>query len=522
MFEAIKRLLGFAPPDPDSQEANYYAQIIVQELNRMGKCYVKKTKDGGIFQEVRFKPPLKILPDRIELEVDAPRLPYGIAAAELKEAKIIESLETVCKRPVSVKHEKGSGFWYVIKRYNTSKPNFEFADLRPHKTYDPTKTPLFIPIGRTDTGDQVWRDLERIYHLLIAGATGMGKTRQIHSIVSWLITKAQPNHVRLILVDLKEGLDLNRYNGVPHLQFPVAIEPLAAYNALKWVNDEISRRGELFREVNAENIHTYRQRTGRFLNNIVVVFDEITNIQKLRLIGHKDKVAEADFYLRDGAQRARALGVHFIISTQRPSVEVIDGDIKMNFTARIGFGTATDVDSRVILDNNMAAGLEVGDLIYQDSGSRGMLLRGPYLGTDEVDRLVATIFRKSDVFKKQELLEQRISAIKRQEQIEAMLNYAVTILDGDFSREKLHPIFSGQLTKGEFEDIAKELEEAGILAPAAGRRPRQVLPFVACRLSPGDNNAQPPLSAQIDPHPPANGNGCHPPDIDRNNDEVTA
>jgi S-DNA-T family DNA segregation ATPase FtsK/SpoIIIE len=145
----------------------------------------------------------------------------------------------------------------------------------------------------------------------------------------------------------------------------------------------------MFREVNAENIDTYRRRTGQFLNNIVFIFDEITNLGKLP--GKEE--AQAWFWLRDGAQRARALGIHFIISTQRPSVDVIDGDIKMNFTARIGLGTATDVDSRVILDNNMATGMDIGDLVYQDGANRGVSLRGPYISTDQADQIVRAVIR---------------------------------------------------------------------------------------------------------------------------------
>ena len=182
MLEAIKKLLGLTPPDPDRVEANKYAHNIIRELNRMGKCYVKKTKDGNIFQQVMFKPPLKVLPDRIELEVH-PSLPYGISWSELKDSKIIEGLETVCKRPVSVKHSRGTGFWYVIKRMDGIKPDFHYTDLRPPKGYNPNKTPLLIPIGRDDNGDQPWSNLETIYHLLIGGGTGKGNTSLTQSII---------------------------------------------------------------------------------------------------------------------------------------------------------------------------------------------------------------------------------------------------------------------------------------------------------------------------------------------------
>ncbi len=476
MLDTIKRLLGLQEDDPDQVEANLYAYAIVRELNRMGKCYVKETKEGRVFQEVRFRPPLKVMPDRIELEVDAPNLPYGISLAELKESKIVEGLATVCKRPVTVKHNRGSGFWYVIRRANVVKANFHYTDLRAPRDYDPQKTPLLIPIGRDDNGDQVWRDLEKIYHLLIAGATGKGKTSLIHCIICWLIQHTTPDRAKLVLVDLKEGLDLNRYNGAPHLEMPVCITPEAAYQALRWVDAEISRRGEIFRAVNAESMDSYRDRSNQFMNNVVFVFDEITNLGKLS----PEQEAEAWFWLRDGAQRARALGIHFIVSTQRPSVQVIDGDIKMNFTARVGLGTATDVDSRVILDNNMATGLDIGDLVYQDGGNRGILLRGPLIATVQADQVVEAVIKHHQHEQRRVAREAALAALKREELINRMLEFAVTGLKGRFAIEPLFAEFGEEVTHEEIREIAQELEEKGVLEPAAGRRARKV---VVCRLS---------------------------------------
>ncbi len=490
-IDAVLDFLGFKKElDPDVKEANAYAQAIIAELTRMGKVYVKKTKDGNIFQQVRFKPPLKVLPDRVELEVDK-RLPYGVGWSELKDPKIVEGLSTVCERVVTVKNERGSGFWYVVRRTKgSSKPNFKFSELRPPAGYNPRKTPLLIPIGRDDNGDQLWRDMEKIYHLLIGGATGMGKTSLLHSIICWLILHAPPTHVKLALIDLKEGLDFSRYNGVPHLVRPVAITPVEAHKTLKWINREISRRGELFREVRAENIETYRQRTGKFLNNIVFVFDEIANLGQLKLMGMPEAESEAWFWLKDGAQRARALGIHFIISTQRPSVKIIDGDIKMNFTARVGLGTATETDSRVILDNNLAHGLDVGDLIYQNRKMRGMELRGPYITADEADKIVDNVIRAHNLDSRQAAKAAELKTAKEKDLINRMLLYAVDELDGSFAVEKLFSRFGAEITLGRLKELARELEDRRILAPARGRKPRSVITthadFVGYQLSVAD------------------------------------
>jgi hypothetical protein len=473
IFDALKNLFGLGEPDPDQIEANQYAAAIVRELNRMGLCYVKKAKEGNIFQQVQFKPPLKVLPDRIELEVDAPNLPYGISLSELKESNIVEGLAEVCKRPVMVKHERGSGFWYIVKRVDATKVNFPYNDLRPPKSYDPAKTPLLVPIGRDDNGEQLWRDLEQIYHLLIGGSTGKGKTSLLHSIICWLVDHTQPTHVKLVLIDLKEGLDFNRYNGLPHLAMPVCITADQAYEALAWVDAEISRRGEMFRQVHAENIFTYRRRSSEVLNNVVFIFDEITNLGKLS----PEREAEAWFWLRDGAQRARALGIHFIISTQRPSVKVIDGDIKMNFTARVGLGTATDVDSRVILDNNMATGLEIGDLVYQDGSNRGVQLRGPYLKTEQADKIVEKVIHENGHIVRRMARENEIAAQKRKELVKRLLAYAVEKMEGRFSIEELFKVFEGEITLEGLKEIGRELEQLEILTPAKGRKPRTVIGY---------------------------------------------
>jgi S-DNA-T family DNA segregation ATPase FtsK/SpoIIIE len=497
-IDRVKTILGLREPDPDEVEANAYAAAIVRELNRMGKCYLKKTKDGNIFQEVRFKPPLKILPDRVELEVDAANLPYGIGLSELKDSKIVEGVEAILKRPVSVRHNRRAGFWYVVRRVDVVKPNFYYTDLRSPRGYDADKTPLLLPFGRDDQGEQLWRDMERIYHVLIGGATGKGKTSLIHSQICWLIQHAAPERARLILVDLKEGLDFSRYNGVPHLLMPVCITAQEAYTALQAIDKEITRRGALFREVNAENIDTYRRRSGNVINNIVFIFDEITNLGKLP----SSEEAQAWFWLRDGAQRARALGIHFVISTQRPSVQVIDGDIKMNFTARVGLGTATDVDSRVILDNNMATGLEIGDLVYQDSRNRGTALRGPYITSEQADQIIASVTRNFHQTRAREAKEAELVEQQREALAQRLLDYAADHLDGDFSIDRLYAVFSAEVTKEELRDIAQSLEDQNVLSPAAGRRPRQVIVY---NLSFGGNDETPPENNDNNGHIGKNG-----------------
>lgn len=447
--------------DPIAEEAGGYAQTITKQLTRLGLCYIKQTKDVSIFQEIEFINPLVARPDRIELEVDVSRLPRGIALSALKNPDVIETISTACRRRVSVRHDRRAGFWYVVERAEVERGTFHYRELVSPKT----TAPLTIPIGRDDSGRQIWRPLARMPHLLLAGATGGGKTTFIHAMACWLVTHYPPSEMRLIMVDLKEGLDLVRYNGLPHLLRPVAHERDEALDILEWTFDEIKRRGEHMRELRASDIVSYRYRSKQRIPYIVFVFDEIAN---LHLLNSKART-RAWSLLKDSAQRARALGINLVFATQRPSVDVIDGDIKANFTTRIAFGCANETDSRVIIDRGDAANLPVGDLIYLDrSGLKGPL-RGAFIKEADVDTLVDQTIAE---YGNQEPIEAPSSAVDKDALAREMLDYAQKSLDGDFPINVMVEQFGDQLTVREIQGIAQMLENDGILHPASGSRPR--------------------------------------------------
>ena len=450
--------------NPLKEEANELARIIIKQLTRMGMCYVKQTKEVDIFQEVEFVNPLVVKPDCFEFEVDVSRLPRGISLAQLKEPELLETISTACKRKVTVRHDRRAGFWFVVERSERQRGNFYYRDLKP-----PNKTsPLLIPIGRDDAGRQLWCSLAKMPHLLIAGATGGGKTTMIHSILCWLITHYEPDELRLIIVDLKEGLDLIRYDGVPHLLRPVVYERDDALETLEWTFEEIKRRGEDMRVLRASDIFSYRRRSKEHIPFIVFIFDEIAN---LHLLPNRQK-NRAWSLIKDSAQRARALGINLVFATQRPSVDVIDGDIKANFTTRIAFGCSSEIDSRVIINSGEAFGLPVGDLIYLDRNGTKRL-RGVYITENQVDKIVAQIVERYE----------RVNAAKQQEerkQLERLADLETRMLEyarelgGDFPVETMFNKFGDEATLEEVKRIARALEERGVLEPARGRRPRRL------------------------------------------------
>ncbi len=269
-------------------------------------------------------------------------------------------------------------------------PNRSIALVRLGSIFKETnflKTPpLVFALGRDVKGDVVLADLERMPHLLIAGSTGSGKSVCIHSILASFLVKNSPQTLRLILVDPKR-VELGRYNPIPHLLTPVIIENKKVLPALKWVVQEMERRYDLLSKYNARDITSFNQKVIKnneeILPYIVIIIDELAD-----LMIHYGKDLET-LIIRI-AQMARATGIHLIVSTQRPSVEVITGLIKANITTRIAFQVASQVDSRTILDVSGAEKLlGHGDMLFLSSDSlKPRRIQGAYVSEEEVNRLI--------------------------------------------------------------------------------------------------------------------------------------
>ncbi len=227
-------------------------------------------------------------------------------------------------------------------------------------------------------------DLKKLPHLLIAGATGSGKSVCVNSIITSLIYNYEPNHVRFILVDPKM-VELQFYNGLAHLLTPVITEPHIAPRALKWATAEMERRYRLLSAMNTRDIDRYNEKVDMLggdhekLPYIVIIMDELAD---LMMIAAK----EIEGFITRIAQKARAVGIHLVLATQRPSVDVITGIIKANFPARIAFQVAQKTDSRTILDQNGAEKLlGKGDMLYQSPmSSFPVRIQGAFISEDEV------------------------------------------------------------------------------------------------------------------------------------------
>ncbi len=262
-------------------------------------------------------------------------------------------------------------------------------ELIEDKSFREAKSRLTVCLGKDVGGAPIIFDIAKMPHLLIAGATGMGKSVCINSIITSILYKATPDEVKLVLIDPKK-VEFNIYNGIPHLQTPVVSDPKKAAGALHWAVTEMERRYELIEEVGARKIEGYNEiaktRGMEVLPYTVIIIDELADL----MMTAPDAVEESICRL---AQKARAAGMHIIIGTQRPSVDVITGLIKANIPSRIAFTVASQVDSRTIID---IAGAEKligrGDMLYYPVGlSKPMRAQGAFVSEDEVEKITAFV-----------------------------------------------------------------------------------------------------------------------------------
>ena len=254
-----------------------------------------------------------------------------------------------------------------------------------------SKNKLTLALGQNVSGEPVVDNIGRMPHMLIAGSTGSGKSVAINAFISTFLFRTTPAEVKLILVDPKR-VELSQWNGIPHLLSPVIIEPEKVLSALKWAISEMDRRYKLFAEVNARNIDQYNEMSGfQALPYIVIIIDELADIMLFAPVEVEDSITRL-------AQMSRATGIHMILATQRPSVDVITGLIKANIPCRASFNVTSQIDSRVIIDQVGAEKLlGKGDMLYvPPDASKPKRVQGVYVNETEINKLIE-VLKKSGV-----------------------------------------------------------------------------------------------------------------------------
>ena len=334
-------------------------------------------------------------------------------------------------------------------------------------------------LGKDITGKCIVTDISKMPHVLIAGATGSGKSVCINTLIVSVLYKYSPEDVKLLMVDPKV-VELNVYNGIPHLLIPVVTDPKKAAAALNWAVNEMTRRYKLFADNGVRNVDSYNELVKKGvidekLPYIVIIIDELAD---LMMACPRD----VEDYICRLAQMARAAGMHLVIATQRPSVDVITGLIKANVPSRISFAVSSQVDSRTILDSTGAEKLlGKGDMLFYPVGeSKPKRVQGAFISEEEVENVVSFIKDiKSDSKCESEILEYINSAsdtsIKSNEDCDELLDEAIKIVveTGQVSTSYLQR----QLRIGfnRAARIVEELEKNIIISARDGNKPRQVL-----------------------------------------------
>lgn len=346
--------------------------------------------------------------------------------------------------------------------------------------YRRAKGELKVGLGRDVTGRAVVADLAVMPHLLIAGATGSGKSVCINSVIAALLCQKAPGEMKLLLIDPKR-VELSNFEGIPHLVGSVISEVEEVIGALRWVVREMEGRYRRFAEVGARNIRGYNRRVGEKLPYIVVIVDELADLMMVA-------PEEVERLLCRIAQMARATGIHLVVATQRPSVDVVTGLIKANFPTRVSFAVASGVDSRVILDMVGAEKLlGRGDMLYMSSeSSRVVRLQGCYVSDTELTRLVR--FWKEGAPTTSALVEPVSSwdSVSLGEEGDDMLEEAKELIRqrGEASVSLLQRRL--RIGYPRAARLMDELEEEGLVGPArAGGKTREVLtPYEQAAVSP--------------------------------------
>ncbi|MDP3685939.1 MAG: DNA translocase FtsK 4TM domain-containing protein [bacterium] len=338
-------------------------------------------------------------------------------------------------------------------------------------------SPLTFSLGKDVAGEPITEDLARMPHLLIAGATGSGKSVLVHGLLVSLLYRNSPVTLKLLLVDPKR-VELPLYNGIPHLLSPVIIEPEKTVNALRWAVAEMDRRYELLSAARKRDLGGYNagKRPEETLPNIVIIIDELADI----MARHARELENAVIRL---AQIARAVGIHLVLATQRPSVDVITGLIKANITSRVAFKVASAVDSRTILDTAGAEKLlGSGDMLFLASDhTKPRRIQGSYVSEEEVKRVVRFLTANGAV-----AYDESITASQSELSDGAFEDGNEEVDDTLFREARRVVIEAGRASTSLLQRrlrigyaraarIMDMLEERGMIGPPDGARPREVL-----------------------------------------------
>ncbi|MGF7185748.1 S-DNA-T family DNA segregation ATPase FtsK/SpoIIIE [Desulfitispora alkaliphila] len=358
---------------------------------------------------------------------------------------------------------------------NSEVATVNFREVLEANEFQQSSANLPIALGKDIAGKPIVGDLTSMPHLLVAGATGSGKSVCMNTIVTSLLYRAKPDELKILMIDPKK-VELTTYNGIPHLISPVITDAKKAASSLKWVVDEMEKRYEIFAEAGAKDIIRYNKLVsrddGKKLPYVVVLIDELSDLMMVAPMDVEEAICRI-------AQMARAAGIHLVIATQRPSVDVITGLIKANIPSRIAFAVSSQTDSRTILDMGGAEKLlGKGDMLYFPAGAnKPVRVQGGFLSDQEVEKVVKHLKDQSKPEFEKGITDNQVntSEVKPKQELDPLLYEAAKLLveQGQASISMLQRKF--RIGYARAARIVDALEEHGIIGGYEGSKPRNIL-----------------------------------------------
>ncbi len=367
-----------------------------------------------------------------------------------------------------------------IEAPNTKNDTVCFREVVDADCVRSASSRLCIGLGKDISGNIIPADLAKMPHLLVAGSTGSGKSVCINTIIAGILYKARPDEVKLILVDPKV-VELSNYNGIPHLLTPVVTEPKKAASALHWAVAEMERRYKMFADSHVREINSYNAQAEEKMPFIVIIIDELSDLMMVAKVDVEDAILRL-------AQKARAAGIHLILATQRPSVDVITGIVKANIPSRIAFAVSSQTDSRTIIDMGGAEKLlGKGDMLFYPIGyNKPVRVQGAFVTDAELNKITDFIIKQSiPVDYKEEVTQQDLECDSKSSapaetgaaapaEDELFEDALELVLDmGQASSSMLQRRFRIGYTRAA--RLVDTMEELGIVGQSVGSKPREVI-----------------------------------------------
>ncbi|BAU27908.1 DNA translocase FtsK [Aneurinibacillus soli] len=444
-----------AKPSVSAKDAQHNAQKLVATLESFGvQAKVSRVQQGPTVTRYEIQPAIGVKVSKIVNLTDD--IALALAARGIR-----------MEAPIPGKSAIG------IEVPNDEVAIVTLREVLESPEYQKSEDKLGIALGRDISGQPIIANLARMPHLLVAGATGSGKSVCINGIIMSILFKAKPSEVKLMMIDPKM-VELNVYNGVPHLLSPVVTDPRRASMALKKVVQEMERRYELFAKAGTRDLERYNEQAHREgiqpLPLIVVIVDELADLMMVAPGDVEDAICRL-------AQMARAAGIHLIIATQRPSVDVITGVIKANIPSRIAFGVSAMADSRTILDMGGAEKLlGRGDMLFLPMGaSKPVRIQGAFISDSEVERVVEYVKGQQEARYSPEMVPGEEAEAAYAEPEDDMYESAVELVRE--AQTASVSLIQRRLRVGytRAARLIDMMEARGVVGPYEGSKPREVL-----------------------------------------------